>query len=63
MVTRSIHLELVESMDAVSFINALQRFIRRRVKPSTIMSDCGPNFKGAVNELKLEHIAVSIKQQ
>ena len=42
-------------MDTDSFINALQRFISRRGKPNTIMSDCGSNFKGAVKELKLEH--------
>ena len=54
MVTRAVHLELLESMDTDSFINPLQRFISRRGKPNTIMSDCGPNFKGAVEELKLE---------
>ena len=37
-----------------SFINAYQRFISRRGKSNTIMSDCGPNFKGIVKELKLE---------
>ena len=37
-----------------SFINAYQRFISQRGKSNTIMSDCGPNFKGIVKELKLE---------
>ena len=58
MGTRAIHLELVESIDTDSFINALQRFISRRRKPNTIcgsVSDCGSNFKGAAKELKLEH--------
>ena len=59
MVTRVIHLELVESMDTDSFINALQRFISRREKPNTFMSDCGSNFKGAVKELKLEHSSLN----
>ena len=54
MVTRAIHLELVEAMDTDSFINTLQRFINRRGRPNTILSDCGSNFKGAVNELKLQ---------
>ena len=59
MVTRAIHLELIESMDTDSFINALQRFISRRDKPNTIMSDCGSNFKGALKELKLEHSSLN----
>ena len=52
MVTRAIHLELVESMETDSFINTLQRFINRRGRPKTILSDCGSNFKGTVAELK-----------
>ena len=55
LVTRTIHLELVESMDTNSFINTLQRFLSRRGKPNIILSDCGSNFKGASKELKLEH--------
>ena len=58
VVTRAIHLELVESMDTDSFINALQRFISRRGKPNTIIS----NFKGAVKELKLEHSSLNQMQ-
>ena len=54
MVTRAIHLELVESLDSDSFINVLQRFINRRGRPNTIVSDCGSNFKGAIQKLKLE---------
>jgi len=54
MAIRAIHIELVESLDTDSFINAMQRFINRRGRPSLIVSDCGTNFKGAVNELKIE---------
>ena len=35
-------------------MNALQRFINQRGHPSLIVSDCGTNFKGAVNELEIE---------
>ena len=59
MVTRAIHVELVDSIDTDSFINALQRLISRRGKPNTILLDCGLNFKDAVEELKLEHDSVS----
>ena len=55
MVTTAIHIELVESKDTDSFINALQRFISRRGKPNTIVSEFGSNFRGAVKEMKLEH--------
>ena len=48
------HIELIESLDTDSFINAMQRFINRRGRPSLIVSDCGTNFKGAVNELEIE---------
>ena len=59
MVTKAIHLELVESMDTDSFIDALQRFISRTGKPNTLMSGNGSNFKGAVKELKLEHSSLN----
>ena len=42
-------------MDTDSFINAFQRFISRRGKSNTVMSDRGSNFTGAVKELKLEY--------
>ena len=55
MVTQTVHLELVESLDTDSFLNALQRFINIRGKPNTLLSDCGSNFKVATRELNLEH--------
>ncbi|XP_066917089.1 uncharacterized protein [Clytia hemisphaerica] len=54
MTVRCVHLEVVESMETDDFLNALQRFISRRQKPRKLLSDCGSNFKGAVNELKEE---------
>ena len=50
--TRAIHIELIESMDASSFINALRRFMAIRGPVQQIRSDCGTNFKGAKNELE-----------
>ena len=44
----------IESLDADSFIHAIQRFINRRGRPSPMVSDCGTNFEGAVNELEIE---------
>ena len=55
MLTRVVHLELVELLDTDSFINALERFINRRGKPNTLLSDSGSNFKGATRELNLGH--------
>ena len=48
---RGVHLEVVESQDTDDFINSLRRFANRRGRPTTMYSDCGSNFKGAVNEL------------
>ena len=55
MVTRAVHLELAESLDADSFVNVLQSFINRRDKPNTLVPDCGSNFTGATRELYFGH--------
>ncbi len=52
LTVRCIHLEVVDSPDTDDFINALRRFTNRRGCPKEMFSDCGSNFKGAVNELK-----------
>ena len=49
------YLEVVESHDADSCINALQSFIDRIGKPYTLVPDCGSNFKRATQNLSLEH--------
>ncbi|XP_033110198.1 uncharacterized protein LOC117111400 [Anneissia japonica] len=51
MVTRGIHVEILESMDSSCFINALRRFFAIRGPVKQIRSDCGTNFVGACNEL------------
>ncbi|XP_015259234.1 PREDICTED: uncharacterized protein LOC107103898 [Cyprinodon variegatus] len=53
MSTRAIHIEVVETMTASSFINALRRFFSLRGPAKQLRSDRGTNFIGACNELKL----------
>lgn len=50
--TRAIHIEVIESMDTSSFINALRRFLALRGPVIQMRSDCGTNFEGARNELQ-----------
>lgn len=52
MVTRAIHLELLEDMSSGSFIRGLRNFMLRRGAVKEIYSDNGTNFKGAEIELK-----------
>ena len=54
MSTRAVHIEIIESMDSSSCINALRRFIAIRGPPRELRSDCGTNFIGACNELKID---------
>ena len=49
---KAVHIKIVHSMDTESFLNALQRFMCRRGKPSEIWSDNGTNLVGANRELR-----------
>ena len=49
--TRSVHVEVVQRMDADSFINALIRFSARRPGVRHLYSDNGSNFIGSFNIL------------
>ena len=53
MATRAVHLEVVPSLDADSFLQAFRRFCNRRnVNPETVYSDNGGNFVAAAQLLK-----------
>jgi len=49
---RAVHIEVVHTLEADSFICAYQRFVSRRGKPKEIHSDNGTNFTGAERELR-----------
>ena len=49
---RAIHIEVTQSMNTESFLNALRRFIARRGRPSVIRSDNGSNIVGANKEIR-----------
>ena len=52
LTTRAEHIEVVRSLDTDSCLVATNRFIDRRGKPTTIISDNGTNFVGSARELK-----------
>ncbi|XP_029681904.1 LOW QUALITY PROTEIN: uncharacterized protein [Takifugu rubripes] len=54
MSTRAIHIEVIESMDTSSFINALRRFFAIRGPAKLLRSDCGTNFVSACRELHID---------
>jgi hypothetical protein len=58
LVTRSVHIELVEEMTSSAFINAMRRFMAIRGPVKIFRSDRGTNFVGAVNELKEDSVNV-----
>ncbi len=49
---RAVHIEVADSLDPDSCINALRRFISRRGQVSVMLSDNGTNFVGAERELR-----------
>lgn len=54
MSSRAVHVELIESMDMSSCINALRRFFAIRGPAKQLMSDRGTNFIGASKELNMD---------
>ncbi|XP_071142180.1 uncharacterized protein [Mytilus edulis] len=58
LTTRGIHIEVLEEMSSSSFINAFKGFTSIRGQVKQIRSDCGTNFVGATNELKIDTIRV-----
>ena len=63
MSSRAVHVELIESMDALSCINALRRFFAIRGPVKLFRSDCGTNFIGASEELGMERHQLDPKMQ
>lgn len=51
LVTRAVHLEVIESLSTSSFINALRRFTAIRGPAKLFRSDRGTNFVGVCKEL------------
>ncbi|XP_073810196.1 uncharacterized protein [Danio rerio] len=52
--SRAVHLEVMESLSASSFICALRRFLAVRGPVKHFRSDRGTNFVGAVKELQID---------
>ncbi|XP_062714046.1 uncharacterized protein LOC134290850 [Aedes albopictus] len=52
MVSKAMHLEVVENLSTEAFLAALQRFVSRRGVPEEVYSDNGTNFIGARSELR-----------
>lgn len=61
--TRTVHIEVIESMDASSFINSLRRFFAIRGPSKQVHSDCGTNLTGACNELEFHKVMKESKVQ
>ncbi|XP_013396919.2 uncharacterized protein LOC106163784 [Lingula anatina] len=58
LVTRAVHIEVIEEMSSSSFINALRRFVAIRGPVKMIRSDRGTNFIGALDQIKATGIFV-----
>ncbi len=52
LTTRAVHLDILTTIDADSFLMALRRFIARRGTPAELYSDQGTNFRGGERELR-----------
>ncbi|XP_067214199.1 uncharacterized protein [Linepithema humile] len=52
LATKAVHFEIVSDLTTAGFLNALKRFISRRGRCKTIISDNGTNFVGANNTLQ-----------
>ena len=53
--SRAVHIEIGNSLETDSFLNALRRFIARRGPVLEILCNNGTNFIGAERELREEN--------
>ncbi|XP_028156849.1 uncharacterized protein LOC114350305 isoform X2 [Ostrinia furnacalis] len=51
LAVKAVHIELVTDLTKEAYLAALNRFVARRGKPRSILSDNGTNFVGASNDL------------
>ena len=51
-IARALHLELVENLNALTFINCLRRFSARRGTPSLLVTDNAKTFKASAKFIK-----------
>ncbi|XP_068227672.1 uncharacterized protein [Palaemon carinicauda] len=58
LVTRAVHIELIEEMSSSAFINAVRRFISLRGQVKIFLSNRGTNFIGAVDQRRIDSINV-----
>ena len=58
LVSRAIHIEIVEEMSSSLFINALRHFLALRGPVKLIRSDRGTDFIGTSEEMKIDTIKV-----
>ena len=58
LVTRAVHIELIEEMSSSAFINAARRFSAIRGPVKIFRSDRGTNFIGAVRDLRIKALNV-----
>nr|XP_049699604.1 uncharacterized protein LOC126053427 isoform X5 [Helicoverpa armigera] len=52
LAVKAVHIELVTDLTKEGYMAALNRFVARRGKPKSILSDNGTNFVGTCNELQ-----------
>lgn len=63
LTVRAMHLAVLTSMDADSFLMVLRRFIARRGTPAEFYSDQRTNFRGGERELRETFVAMSSELQ
>ena len=62
MASRAVHIEVVHSLEAQSFIMAFQRFCARRGTPVSCKSDRGTNIVGATEDMRKAWINIDVKK-